>query len=183
MGDENQFDDESKSLKVWIAVSIVAAIILALAFFPGRSIYRHFKEKHGVAQARVFFAKGDYRNALLSARQAWLLNTNNVEACFIMAELDDAAHSPATLDWCQRLVKLSPAISNKLLLASAGLRYQSPPFPLLARCSTICPRPPLVCRISTSFPRNWIWDCIVWRMRKPILKRRASWCRPTGCSD
>ncbi len=133
MGDENQFDDESNSVKVWIAVSVCAAIILALAYFPGRSIYRHFKEKHGVAQAREFFAKGDYRNALLSVRQAWLLNTNNVEACFIMAELDDAAHSPATLDWCQRLVKLSPAISNKLFLASAGLRYQSPPYPLTSQ--------------------------------------------------
>ena len=133
MGDENQFDDESKSVKVWIAAGVVAAIIVALAFFPGRSLYRHFKEKHGVAQAREFFAKGDYRNALLSARQAWLLNTNNVEACFIMAELDDAAHSPATLDWCQRLVKLSPAISNKLFLASAGLRYQSPPYPLTSQ--------------------------------------------------
>jgi len=133
MGDENQFDDEGRFVKFWIAAGVVAAIILALAYFPGRSLYRHFKEEHGAAQARVFFAKGDYRNAFLSARQAWSLNTNNVEACFIMAELDDVAHSPATLDWCQRLVKLSPAISNKLFLASAGLRYQSPPFPLASQ--------------------------------------------------
>ena len=46
-----------------------------------------------------------------------------------MIELDDAEHSPATLDWCQRLVKLSPAITNKLLLATIGLRYQGPPYP------------------------------------------------------
>ena len=41
-----------------------------------------------MAQARVFLANGDYRSAWLSVRQAWLINSNNVEACFIMAELD-----------------------------------------------------------------------------------------------
>src|SRR5208282_698139 len=133
MDDENQFDDESRFLKVWIAAGVIAAIILALAVFPGRSVYRHLKEKHGVAQAQVFFSKGDYRNAWLSARQALQVNSNNVHACIIMAEVEDAVHSPATLDWCQRVVKLSPAITNKLLLASAGLRYQGPPYPLTSQ--------------------------------------------------
>jgi len=112
----------------------VVAIGLAIAAgYCGRPAYRHFKEKRGAAQARAFFAKGDYRNTWLSARQALLVNSNNLQACRIMAELEDAAHSPATLDWCQRLVKLSPAITNKLLLASAGLRYQSPPYPLTSQ--------------------------------------------------
>jgi hypothetical protein len=124
-------DDEKRYLKYWIVAGVV--IFLALAVFPGRSIYRHLKEKHSAAQAQVFFSKGDYRSAWLSAQQAWLLNSNNVQACLMMAELSDAAHSPATLDWCQRLVKLSPAITNKLLLASAGLRYQSDPYPLTSQ--------------------------------------------------
>lgn len=126
-------DEDNGNLKRWIIAGVVIAIILALAYSPGRSLYRHFKEQHSVAQAREFFAKGDYRNASLSVRQAWLLNSNNVEACFIMAELDDTAHSPATLDWCQRLVKLSPSVTNKLLLASVGLRYQGPPFPITSQ--------------------------------------------------
>lgn len=124
-------DDENRFLKYWIVAGVV--MVLALAVFPGRSVYRHFKEKHSVAEARGFFAKGDYRNAWLSVRQALLVNSNNVQACLIMAELSDAAHSPATLDWCQRLVKLSPAITNKLLLASVGLRYQGPPYPLTSQ--------------------------------------------------
>ena len=125
MGEENRF------LKYWIVAG--AVVVLALAVFPGRSVYRHFKEKHSVAEAQVFFTKGDYRNAWLSVRQALLLNSNNVEACRIMAKLSDAAHSPAALDWCQRLVRLSPAITNKLLLASLGLRYQGPPYPLTSQ--------------------------------------------------
>ena len=60
------------------------------------------------------------------------LDTVNIirAACRVMAALADAAHSPATLDWCLRVVQLSPTITNKLRLASAGLRYQSPPYPL-----------------------------------------------------
>jgi predicted Zn-dependent protease len=133
MDNENQFDDERRFLRFWITAGVIAGIVLALAVFPGRSVYRHLKEKHGVAQAQVFYSKGDYRNAWLSARQAWILNSNNVQACLIMAKVSDAAHSPATLDWCQQLVRLSPAITNKLLLASMGLRYQGPPYPLTSQ--------------------------------------------------
>ena len=124
-------DDENKLLRFGVIAGIV--VVLALAVFPGRSVYRHLKVKHSVAKAQVFLSKGDYRNAWLSAQQAWLVNSNNVQACLIMAKVSDAAHSPATLDWCLRLVKLSPAITNKLMLASAGLRYQGPPYPLTSQ--------------------------------------------------
>ena len=129
MDDENRFDDEKRFIKNWIVASVALAVVLVLAFFPGRFVYRHLKEKHSAADAQDFFAKGDYRSAWLSARQALLVNSNNITACRVMAEVSDAVHSPAALDWCQRLVKLSPAITNKLLLASVGLRYQSPPLP------------------------------------------------------
>jgi hypothetical protein len=127
-------DDEGKIRIKKILTVIVVAIGLAIAAgYCGRPAYRHFKEKRGVAQARVFLAKGDYRNAWLSVRQALLVNSNNVQACRIMADLEDAVHSPATLDWRQRVVKLSPAITNKLMLATAGLRYQGPPYPLASQ--------------------------------------------------
>jgi len=32
-------------------------MLLVLAVFPGRSVYRHLKEKHSVAQAQVFFSR------------------------------------------------------------------------------------------------------------------------------
>ncbi len=111
------------------AIAAAVCLVIAAAHW-GWPSYRHYKEKRSAAEAQVFFAKGDYRNAWLSVRLALLINSNNVPACRVMAGLADAAHSPATLDWYQKLVKLSPTITNKLLLASAGLRYQSPPYPL-----------------------------------------------------
>jgi hypothetical protein len=129
-------------IRIKILTVVVVAIGLAIAAGHwGWPAYRHFKEKRGVAQARAFFAKGDYRNTWLSVRQALLVNSNNVQACRIMAELEDAVHSPATLDWCRWRAALSPTTDNKLLLASVGLRYQGPPRSR-ARCSTICPCPP-----------------------------------------
>jgi hypothetical protein len=118
-------------IRIKVLVVVAAAIGLAIvAGYGGRPAYRHFKEKRNATRAQAFFDRGDFRNALLCARLALLLNSNNVPACRVMAGLADAAHSPATLDWCQRVVNLSPAITSKLLLASAGLRYQSPPYPL-----------------------------------------------------
>jgi tetratricopeptide (TPR) repeat protein len=116
-----------------IKISVIIAVVIGLAIALGYwclPAYRHFKEKHIAAQAQSFFDHGDYSSALLSARQELLINSNNVTTCRVMAGLADIAHSPATLDWYLQVVKLSPTITNKLLLASAGLRYQSPPYPL-----------------------------------------------------
>ena len=123
-------------IHIKILAPVVAAISLAIAAGHwGRPADRYFKEKCSAAQAQAFFAKGDYRNAWLSVRQALLVNSNNVQACRIMAELEDAVHSPATLDWCRRRAALSPTTDNKLLLASVGLRYQGPPRWFLFGCS------------------------------------------------
>jgi tetratricopeptide (TPR) repeat protein len=122
-------ETEKRHLKPWIG-AVVAIVLLAAAGWLGKSTYRHFKEKRSQAQAQAFMAKGDYRNALLSARQTLLLDSTNVEACRVMAGLADISRSPATLDWWQKIVEMEPTIGNKLSLASASLRYQSPPFPL-----------------------------------------------------
>lgn len=111
-----------------IIVGVV--VVLAAGGLSGRPYYRQFKEKHGVSQAQAFLARRDYRSAYLSVRQALLINSNNLQACSIMVKLADVAQSPTTLDWQRRVVELDPTIENKLLLASAGLRYQRPPFPL-----------------------------------------------------
>ena len=96
----------------------------------GRPAYQHYKERRSQAQAQAFLAKGDFRSAVLSARQALLLNPTNVPACRIMAAAAELSHSPAVLDWQRRMVQTEPTIENKLLLASSSLRYQGFPFPL-----------------------------------------------------
>jgi hypothetical protein len=74
-------------------------LLLTAAGWLSRSAYQHYQEKHSLAQALAFFAHGDFRSSLLSARQTLQLNPSNAPACRIMADLADLSHSPAVLDW------------------------------------------------------------------------------------
>src|SRR5438132_902106 len=116
---------------------IIAALLLiagaASLWFLGRPAYRRHKETRFIEQARQYLAKGDPRNASLSARQAYQINPHNLAACQIMAELAEKSRSPHLLDWRRRIAELAPTLENKLLLASAALRVQAPPCPLAAQ--------------------------------------------------
>lgn len=126
----NSFEADKKRFRLWAAGVVIVLLAAAVAAWFGRSYYRHFKERHDQAQAQAFLAAGDYRNALLSARQTLQLNPTNVPASRVMATIADLTHNPATLDWRRRIVQTEPTVENKLLLAAAALRYQNPPFPL-----------------------------------------------------
>ena len=124
---------ENNRVWLWTTASVVVLLALAAAAWFGRDFYRNFKEQRSLAQAQAFLAQGDFRSALLSARQTLQLNPTNVPACRVMAAVADLSHSPAVLDWQRRVVQTEPTIENKLLLASSGLRYQNPPYPLTAQ--------------------------------------------------
>ena len=111
---------------------IVVLGCLGLWFF-GRPAYRHYRETRAIEQARKALAKGDYRNASLSARQTLQVNPLNLEACQLMADLAERSRSPFVLDWRRRIVEVAPTIPNKLLLAAAALHVQAPPYPLAAQ--------------------------------------------------
>ena len=120
----------------WLVAAGVLVLVLATlagTFRAGLRHYRHYLEIRGQKEAQMFLAHGDYNKASLSARQALMINPNNVPACRVMAELADRIHSPLTLDWLQRIAQNEPTVANKLILAAAGLNYQKPPFPLTAR--------------------------------------------------
>ena len=108
---------------------IIVIGCLSLWFF-GRPAYRHYQEERSIEQARKALAKGDYRNASLSARQTLQANPLNLEACEIMADLAERSRSPAILDWRRRIVEVAPTIQNKLMLASSALHVQAPPYSL-----------------------------------------------------
>ena len=129
----NSFEADKKRFRMWVAGIIAGLLALGAAIWFGRIPYRHFEEKRDAARAQSFLARGNYRNALLSAREALLLNPTNVPACRVLATLADLSHNPATLDWQQRIAQTEPTTENKLELAVTALRYQSPPFPLTAQ--------------------------------------------------
>jgi len=115
-----------------VAVLVLVAGALALWVW-GRPAYRHYKEKRALAQAKAFMARADYRDASVSARTVLLLNSNNLEACVIMADLAELSRSPAVLDWRRRIANLAPTLTNRLLLASTCLRVQSKPYSIAAQ--------------------------------------------------
>src|SRR3974390_3408521 len=114
--------------KAILASAVVAVACFGLWFFV-RPAYKRHRETQAMAQARSYMAKGDYRNASLSARQALMINPLDLEACRIMA---DRPRSPYLLDWCRRIVEAAPTVENKLQFASSALRAQAPPYPLAA---------------------------------------------------
>jgi Flp pilus assembly protein TadD len=117
----------------WLVATAAGLMVLAAgagAFRAGLHHYRHHQEKRWQNEAQAFMAHGDYRNAALSARKVLALNPNDAPACRVMAGLADRINSPVALEWLRRVVQNEPTVENKLLLASAGLKYQKPPFPL-----------------------------------------------------
>ncbi len=119
--------------KAIIGLSAAAIVALIGLWFYGRPAYQRHKEKRSIEQAAKFMAKGDYRDASLSARQTLQVNPRNLEACRILAELSEKSRSPHALDWRRRVAELAPTIENKLMLASTALRAQGPPYTLAAQ--------------------------------------------------
>ena len=113
-----------------ILVLAVLLVVVALGVWLGLPAYRAGKEKKFAAQAMEALLKGEHRQALLNAQQVIVLNSNNVTACRVLAELSDLSRSPNALVWRRRVAEIEPTRSNKLMFASAALRYEQPPFPL-----------------------------------------------------
>src|SRR5580765_2030679 len=95
-----------------------------------RPTYRKYKETHGLRQAVSFARAGDFGSASVSARQVLQLNPSNAGACRFLAELAERCHSPAALEWRQRVAELEPTLPNRLGLAASALRLQGPPYAL-----------------------------------------------------
>ena len=120
-------------MKKLLFAFLACLALAALAWFVGRPAYRHYKEMRSVAQAKNFMEKADYRSASLSARQALMANPSNIDATKIMAQLAEISRSPLLIHWRQRVAELEPSVTNKLLLATAAMRLQPPPFALASQ--------------------------------------------------
>jgi predicted Zn-dependent protease len=101
----------------------VGLLAAALAFGGYRG-YRVWREHHLAKQTQEFFAKGDYKSAVLVARHLLELNQNSVAACRVMAETAELANRAEALSWRQRVVTLEPNVpGNKIALAGTALRF------------------------------------------------------------
>jgi cytochrome c-type biogenesis protein CcmH/NrfG len=119
--------------KILVTAGLLALVAALGLWFFGRPAYRHYKETRALEQAKRFAAKGDLRNASLSARQAYQVNPANLEACRILAETAERSRLPQALDWRRRIVELAPTTENRVTLAATALHAQSSPFPLASQ--------------------------------------------------
>lgn len=110
-------------------VIIFSVILLAVAGWFGLKLYRAGKEKRFAAQAERFLEANDRGKAILGARQALEINSNNVTACRVMAFFADAEGSPYAVEWRRRIAKVEPNLTNELMLASCALRCEAFPYP------------------------------------------------------
>jgi tetratricopeptide (TPR) repeat protein len=106
--------------KVFIVLLCCTAGLLAA--YAGYRGYQVWEPSRMLSLARGFIAQGDGKNAILSVREALNSNPRNVEACRLMAELSEAAGSPAVLLWRSRVVELAPgSTDDRLALARAAM--------------------------------------------------------------
>ena len=77
-------------------------VLLCSGVWLGLPAYRAHKEKRFAAQASEALAKKEHRRALLCARQALVLNSNNLTAVRVMADLADLSRSPQSIVWRRR---------------------------------------------------------------------------------
>jgi predicted Zn-dependent protease len=96
------------------------AAILGLAGYRGYGVWR---KAHLSQQAQDFLAKKDYQSAVLVARHLLQLDSRNVSACRVMAEIAELAGKREALSWREQLAALEPVGANKIALASAAFRF------------------------------------------------------------
>ena len=111
----------SREYLIWSGLAVLLAGLIALALIA-RPAYHRFKERRVMAQARLFFDKGEEKKCALSLRQALGLNQKNAQAVRMMADLLDRAQNPYVLGWRQRAVELDPTTENRILLVATALR-------------------------------------------------------------
>jgi Flp pilus assembly protein TadD len=112
-----------------IIIILSCCIVVLLLSYTSYRGYRVWKQSHGMAMARGYFAKADVGNAILSLRQVLIINPRNLEACRMMAGLTEAARSPAALVWRQRVLELNPkSYEDRLSLAQTAIIFQDYPL-------------------------------------------------------
>lgn len=119
-----------RSTRVQLAVVLLAALACGAWFGarPAKTYYHEWREKKHFTRASAYFASGDYKHAILDAKNALVFNWENVEALRIMARSHEAIHSAQALEWRAKLGQLAPNdLENALGWAAAAIRSSDYP--------------------------------------------------------
>ena len=112
------------SKRVWLFAMLATVLMggASLGFRPAKRYYHEWREKRHFARASAFFAAGDYKHAILDARNTLAFNWDNVEALRIIAKSHEALHSTQALEWRAKLGQLVPNdLENAMGWAGAAI--------------------------------------------------------------
>jgi tetratricopeptide (TPR) repeat protein len=102
-----------------LVIGILCVTALLLLGYSGYRSYRIWKQNHLMSMARHFAAESDLPNARLSLLELLRVNSRNIEASRLMADLAETDQSPVALSWRKRVVELNPHSSNDRLAFAA----------------------------------------------------------------
>jgi predicted Zn-dependent protease len=104
----------------------VGLLLLGYSAYRG---YEVWKQSHGMAMAREYFAKGDARNTIISLQAVLHANPRNIEACRMIAGLTEAVRDQRALVWRQRVLELNPrSFEDRMALVQSAIIFQDYPL-------------------------------------------------------
>jgi Flp pilus assembly protein TadD len=118
----------NERLRAWLPWILFGVVALAVGGWLGsiqaRKVYRQWKVKRLVEEARSSFSEGEYREAALTAQRVLQLSATNVEASRIMAEVLESARIRESILWRRRLTELNPDDPRqRMAWASSALSF------------------------------------------------------------
>jgi tetratricopeptide (TPR) repeat protein len=103
-------------------------LLLGLLILAGYEAYLKnvsTREARLVRQARNYLAKSNTKTALLCLRRALNYNTNCVDACRAMADLNEKIGTPSALLWRSRVVELNPkSVPDRFALVRTAIMFR-----------------------------------------------------------
>ena len=108
-----------------IIIVLSCFVGLLLLGYSGYRGYQVWKQSHGMAMARTYFAKGDAKNTILALQSVLHTNPRNIDACRMIAGLTESVRDQRALVWRQRVLELDPnSMADRLALAQAAIVFQ-----------------------------------------------------------
>jgi thioredoxin-like negative regulator of GroEL len=108
-----------------VIIILASLTVLLLLGFCGYRGYELWKQNHWMSLARQYADRNDVKNEVLCLRQVLRYNPNNVEACRMMANLSEAAGSPAALTLRKKILELAPnSFDDRMALVQTALIFK-----------------------------------------------------------
>ncbi|MGB8353158.1 MAG: hypothetical protein WCD79_04665 [Chthoniobacteraceae bacterium] len=118
--------NEPPKRRFWILV-ICTLLALGALMYGGYRVYAHWEPGYLAGKARQSIAKKDFAGAQLQLMRALQINSGNVMATRVAAELLEAVGSPEAVQWRSHVLDLTPnSTEDKLAWLAAAIRFNQP---------------------------------------------------------